>query len=200
MKFKKGCLIEVLTRENHPYESWYPAEMMSVDDGNYIVKYDLIMDQKGEHLLERVPIEHVRPRPKHGKKKTWMVGDIAEVFDNHCWRIGKVAKVLKNDSFVIRLFGSIQLKEFHKSSLRIQQTWHNNKWLIVGKDGYNVQICSNHNSRCSQRLKGLRRVVKGERHSGVQNGRECIKRALSHQDEAARRGKQVLMGEMISHP
>lgn len=56
------------------------------------------------------------------------------MFDIQCWRIGKVAKVLKNnDSFVIKLFGSIQLKEFHVSSLRVRQAWHGNKWMVVGK-------------------------------------------------------------------
>ncbi|KAK6940763.1 Agenet-like domain [Dillenia turbinata] len=140
MKFKQGCLIEVLIGEDRPYNSWYPAEMMSVDDDNYIVKYELIMDQKGEHLVERVHKERVRPQPKHGKKTTWMVGDIAE-------------------------------------------------------DDYNVQTCSNHYSRHSQRLKGPQRVVKEERHSGNQNGQECIERALNHQVITRKRNKVEYLGQ-----
>ncbi|XP_039039322.1 uncharacterized protein LOC120177167 [Hibiscus syriacus] len=45
-----------------------------------------------------------------------------------------VAKVLNNGNrVVIKFFGSIQLKEFHVSSLRIRQAWHGNKWIVTGR-------------------------------------------------------------------
>jgi hypothetical protein len=83
--------------------------------------------------MEKVREEDVRPQPPHKKRKRWMVGDVAEIFDFQCWREGKIAKVLNNNLFVVRLFGSIQLKEFHESSIRIQQAWHNNNWSVIGK-------------------------------------------------------------------
>ncbi|KAG4174519.1 hypothetical protein ERO13_A11G126101v2, partial [Gossypium hirsutum] len=61
----------------------------------------------------------VRPLPLSVNGKRWVVGDIVKVFDTQCWRVAKVAKVLNNSSrFVIKFFGSIQLKEFHASIIR----------------------------------------------------------------------------------
>ncbi|PON54417.1 EMSY N-terminal [Parasponia andersonii] len=40
-------------------------------------------------------------------------------------------KVLRNGRLVIKFFGFIQLKEFHVSSLRTHQVWHENKWSVM---------------------------------------------------------------------
>uniref|UniRef100_J3LTP7 Uncharacterized protein n=1 Tax=Oryza brachyantha TaxID=4533 RepID=J3LTP7_ORYBR len=54
----------------------------------------------------------------------WIIGDVTEVFDRNIWKLGKIAKMLKNNYFVIRLADCIQLKEFHISSLRVPAAPH----------------------------------------------------------------------------
>lgn len=127
--------MEVLKKENDPCGCWFPGIVASADGNNCIVRYKGVINNKGEPVVERVHGEDVRPRPPIEKGEGWKVGDIAEVFDIQCWRVAKIVKVLKNVHFVVRLFGSIQLREFHKSNLRIRQAWHNNKWSVVGKVG-----------------------------------------------------------------
>ena len=126
--------MEVLRREHDPCGSWFTGNILSADGDNYIVRYRLLMDHGGKQVVEKVQGKDVRPLPPSVKGKSWAVGDIVEVFDIQCWRVGKVAKLFKNNNrFVIKFFGSIQLKEFHASSLRIRQAWHGNKWMVIGK-------------------------------------------------------------------
>uniref|UniRef100_A0ACD5WFS8 Uncharacterized protein n=1 Tax=Avena sativa TaxID=4498 RepID=A0ACD5WFS8_AVESA len=49
----------------------------------------------------------------------WIIGDVTEVLDHNTWKLGKIAKIVENNYFVIRLADCIQLKEFHISSLRV---------------------------------------------------------------------------------
>ncbi|CAK7346506.1 unnamed protein product [Dovyalis caffra] len=143
MKFKEGNLVEVLRREHEPCGSWFPGSVVSAR-GNYCkIRYESFSDNKGEPVMEKVHKEDVRPQPPHKQRKRWMVGDVAEIFDFQCWREGKIAKVLKNNLFVVRLFGSIQLKEFHESNIRIQQAWHNNNWSVIGKVAQNKEYTKN---------------------------------------------------------
>ena len=41
------------------------------------------------------------------------------MFEHNTWKLGKIAQIVKNDYFVIRIADCIQLKEFHISSLRV---------------------------------------------------------------------------------
>ncbi|KAK8711611.1 hypothetical protein V6N13_146887 [Hibiscus sabdariffa] len=144
MKFRKGNLVEVLRREHDPIGSWFTGEILSADADNYIVRYKLLVDQEAKLVVEMARGKDVRPLPPSVNGKSWAVGDIAEVFDIQCWRVAKVAKVLKNSNrFVIKFFGSIQLKEFHASSLRIRQAWHGNKWIVMGKVAENKDLAYN---------------------------------------------------------
>lgn len=134
MRFRKGSSVEVLRREHDPCGSWFTGNILSADGDNYIVRYKLVIDQKGKLVVEKVQGKDVRPLPPSVNDKIWAVGDVVEVFDTRCWRVGKVVMVLKNDNrFVIKFFGSIQLKEFNGSSLRIRQAWHDNNWMVIGK-------------------------------------------------------------------
>lgn len=134
MKFKVGSRVEVLRRNEEPCGSWFPAKILSKDGNKYTVRFELFLTVEGEPVLETAPEEYIRPFPPlvSGKKR-WVVGDIVEVFDLHSWRAGKVVKVLRNNYFVIRLYGSIQHKEFQISSLRVRQAWHNNHWVMIGQ-------------------------------------------------------------------
>lgn len=63
----------------------------------------------------------VRPNPPAfvQTRCKWIIGDVTEVLDCNTWKLGKIAKMLKNNYFVIRLADCVQLKEFHISSLRV---------------------------------------------------------------------------------
>ncbi|KAE8704037.1 hypothetical protein F3Y22_tig00110462pilonHSYRG00556 [Hibiscus syriacus] len=136
MNFRKGNMVEVLRREDDddPCGSWFTGKIVSASGENHVVRYKLLMDHKEKQVVEKVQRKDVRPLPPSVNGKSWAVGDVAEVFDIRCWKAGKVAKVLKNNHrFIVKLFGSIQLKEFHASSLRIRQSWDGKKWMAIGK-------------------------------------------------------------------
>lgn len=139
MKFKKENKVEVWRKSKEQMGSWFPGSITFADGDEYIVKYEHFLNLKGEPVVEKVCKEDVRPQPPETKEEKWMDSNITEVFDINCWRTGKVVKVLKNSRVVVKLSGSIQLKEFHQSSLRIRQAWKNNKWVVIGKiaDGEN---------------------------------------------------------------
>ncbi|XP_073004968.1 uncharacterized protein [Typha latifolia] len=133
MKFKDGDKVEICRKNDEPFSSWFPATILSLNKYRYTVRYELFLTTEGEPMVEKVYKEDVRPHPPPDNKKRWILGEVAEVFDLHSWRIGKIAKILKNSYFVVRLFGSIQLREFHISRLRVRQAWHNNRWVAIEK-------------------------------------------------------------------
>lgn len=134
MKFKEGDSVEVLRKNTELHGSWFPATISSVHGNRYAVKYEQFFAAEGEPVVEKVRREDVRPLPPpDGSRKRWALGETAEVFDLHSWRLGKVAKVLKNNCVVVRLFGSIQLREFHVSQLRVRQAWRDDRWVAIDK-------------------------------------------------------------------
>uniref|UniRef100_A0A2N9FX14 ENT domain-containing protein n=1 Tax=Fagus sylvatica TaxID=28930 RepID=A0A2N9FX14_FAGSY len=184
MRFKEGNLVEVLKNENDPCGCWFPGIVTSVDGNNYNVRYKGVLNHKGEPAVERVHGEDVRPRPSNEKGERWMIGDIAEVFDVQCWRVAKILKVLKNVHFVVKLFGSIQLREFHKSNLRIRQAWHNNKWSVVGKFHEIKQTANKDYSEQPQSLmcrappQGIHQGI----HLKVEDGKKHLKDRHNHNE------------------
>ncbi|XWS36352.1 hypothetical protein CRYUN_Cryun20dG0077800 [Craigia yunnanensis] len=156
MKFRKGNSVEVLRREHDPCGSWFTGNILSADGDNYIVRYKLLMDHGGKQVVEKVQGKDVRPLPPSVIGKSWTVDNIVEVFDIQCWRVGKVAKLFKNNNrFVIKFFGSIQLKKFHASSLRIRQAWHGNKWMVIGKVAQGKDLANNFTPKIPYRAGGL---------------------------------------------
>jgi len=134
MGFKEGSRVEVLRKKKEGYGSWFPAKILSRVGNVYTVRYELYLTRKGEPVVEKVQKEDVRPCPVPAYEgESWVLGDITEAFDLRSWRVGKVAKALQNNYFVVRLFGSSQLKKFHVSNLRVRQAWHTNTWIMLGK-------------------------------------------------------------------
>ncbi|RWW24935.1 hypothetical protein GW17_00010746 [Ensete ventricosum] len=134
MKFKEGDRVEVFRRNEEPYGSWFPSKVLSVDVVKCAVRCELSATPDGRPIIEKVHERDVRPCPPHVPgTEHWMVGDIVEVFDAHSWRVGKIAKVLNDDYVVTKIFGSIQLKEFHVSNLRSRRAWQNNHWVMINK-------------------------------------------------------------------
>ncbi|XP_020256149.1 uncharacterized protein LOC109833028 isoform X1 [Asparagus officinalis] len=141
MRFKEGSRVEVLRNKKEAYGSWFPARTLSKVGNMYTVRYELCLTSKGEPMIEKVPEEDIRPCPLLvNEGESWAVGDIAEAFDLCCWRVGKIAKIFRDNCCVVRLFGSIQLKKFHVSDLRVRQAWRNNRWISLGKAFENKEI------------------------------------------------------------
>ncbi|KAE8730665.1 guanine nucleotide-binding protein subunit gamma 1-like [Hibiscus syriacus] len=158
MNFRRGDSVEVLRREDDddPCGSWFTGNIVSADGENYVVRYNLLMDHRGKQAMEKLQGKDVRPLPPSVNGKSWVVGDVAEVFNIRSWKVGKIAKVLKNnDRFVIKLFGSIQLKEFHASSLRIRQAWDGKKWMVIGKVAQCKDLTNNFAPKFRNRASGL---------------------------------------------
>ncbi|KAK8693934.1 hypothetical protein V6N13_071501 [Hibiscus sabdariffa] len=177
MKFRKGSLVEVLRREHDLCGSWFPGEILSTDGDNYIVRYNLLEYHEAKRVTVKVRGKDVRPLPPSVNGKSWAVGDIAEVFDIQCWRVAKVAKVLKNGNwFVIKFFGSIQLKEFHASNLRIRQAWHGNRWIVTGKVAENKNLANSFTPEIPFRA--------GRLHFGETMRSRARNREGQHKDEA----------------
>ncbi|KAL5209478.1 hypothetical protein ABZP36_005101 [Zizania latifolia] len=63
----------------------------------------------------------------------WIIGDVTEVLDHNTWKLGKIARMLTNNYFVIRLADCIQLKEFHISSLRVPAAPHSRRFSVADK-------------------------------------------------------------------
>ncbi|KAL5702163.1 hypothetical protein ACHQM5_027411 [Ranunculus cassubicifolius] len=140
MIFRKGNAVEVLRRREQ-YEGWFPGVIVSADRYKSTVRYDLFRNCEGDSVVEDVCNQNIRPNPPSGKEgERWMAGRAAEVLDLHCWRVGKVVKVLNNNRFVIRLSGSIQLKEFQRADLRVMQAWRSNKWFMIEKAGEQTNV------------------------------------------------------------
>ncbi|MQL80771.1 hypothetical protein Taro_013220 [Colocasia esculenta] len=167
MKFKKGKPVEVLRRQDQSCGSWFPARIISVDAQGYTVRFEHFWTAEGEQVVEKVHLVDVRPCPPIiVNERGWAVGDIVEVFDLHSWRVGKVAKVLRNNRFVVGLLESIQLKEFHSSIVRDLQSWLDGKWVRIEKGNEEKQI-----SRCSRKL-----------HSGVMvEHQESFNKEICHE-------------------
>ncbi|CAL9038898.1 unnamed protein product [Musa banksii] len=147
MKFKEGDRVEVLRRKEEQYDSWFPAKISFVHSSTYTVRYELFLTSDKRSVVETVHEEDVRPCPSlPSGKKWWTAGDITEVLDLCSWRAGKVVKVLKNDRVVIKLFGSIQLKEHPVSDLRVPQAWQNNRWIMIDQ-GSGGKHSSSNNAR-----------------------------------------------------
>ncbi|XP_038717783.1 uncharacterized protein LOC120010924 [Tripterygium wilfordii] len=151
MKLKERNKVEVLRQEREPCGSWHPGIIVFVDGDDYVVRYRFLTDQKGTPVMEKVQGVDVRPLPPQKMGKRWKVGDVVEVFEKQRWRVGKVMNMLANDRFVVRLHGSIHLKEFHGSNVRLRQFWESNTWSAIGKVAQNKEFA---NGRTGKNRKG----------------------------------------------
>ncbi|XP_042489061.1 DUF724 domain-containing protein 3-like isoform X2 [Macadamia integrifolia] len=181
MKFREGNTVELLRTKLDPCGSWFTGKIVEVNGDWYTVRYDLLLNHEGEPLVEKVHKDDVRPLPPFTRKERWVNGDIAEVFDIHSWRFGKVAKVMNKNRFVVRLFGSIQLREFCGSDLRVRQVWRNNKWVEIVKVGRDKQMnnkVTQYSSKYSQGFlvyEDLQQGIQEETYSIERNWQDHIK-------------------------
>ncbi|XP_057959293.1 uncharacterized protein LOC131151859 [Malania oleifera] len=134
MRFKKGSKVEVLNKTEVPSGSWRCGEIISGNGHNYSVRYDCSSGLTSEAVVERVSRKTIRPSPPLvDGVKSWMVGDVVEVFNDFCWKIARVLTLIGGGCYFVRLLGSRQELSIHKSNIRLRQSWQDDKWVVIGK-------------------------------------------------------------------
>lgn len=134
MRYRKGSIVEVLSKSEVPLCSWRCAEIICGNGHNYTVKYKMDHGASDEAAVERVSRKSIRPRPPPVEKlENWVPGDVVEVFQNFSWKMAIVSKVLGKNCFLVRLVGSYLEFEVSKIDIRARQSWESGKWFVIGK-------------------------------------------------------------------
>lgn len=129
MKFKKGDRVEVM---NH-------------------VKYDSYLGLTSEQTGGTMSRMFIRPCPPLVPgADCYAAGNIVEVLHEYSWKTAAVLKVLEgkkgnrasmfhrqasdtNNQYLVRLLGHSEKLVVSKSNMRMAQTWHDDKWTLMGK-------------------------------------------------------------------
>ncbi|KAL8499303.1 hypothetical protein ACS0TY_022327 [Phlomoides rotata] len=165
MRFKIGDNVEVMNNKDVPV-SWRTAEILSASGHTYTVQYDYYPDMVKDPDLEIVPRKFVRPRPPPAQGvESFMTGDIVEVFYQHSWKIAAILNILQarkginkkktnltvaafQDQYLARLLGCSQELVVDRSNIRVRQSWHDGKWILMGKSFRDVIAIEPSNSNC----------------------------------------------------
>lgn len=123
--------MEVLSNKGIPSGAWRCAEIMCGNGHHYTIRYDGYAGVADD--TERVCKKVIRPCPPREISENWAPGDVVEVLDNFSWKMAKVSKVLGKKHFFVRLLGSSIEFKVHKFEIRVRKSWHDGKWVIIGK-------------------------------------------------------------------
>ncbi|KAF6168004.1 hypothetical protein GIB67_020574 [Kingdonia uniflora] len=142
MIIKKGDKVEVLSKKEVPLGYWCCAEIISGNGHTYKVRFDCSPGATDTGVTERVPRKVIRPCPPPVEvSDDWVPGDVVEVFENECWKVGAISKVIGRNRFFVRLLGSSYELRVHKSYLRMRQSWQDDGWILTGKGSGNREDC-----------------------------------------------------------
>ncbi|XP_074576576.1 uncharacterized protein LOC141833077 isoform X2 [Curcuma longa] len=133
MRFKKGTKVEVWNRREVPSGSWWSAEIISGNGHTYSVKYDGYPTDSNL-AVDRVPRKAIRPCPPSEDLKELSIGDVVEVFDNNSWKLAEVLMIIDKKYCSMMLLESLKELQIHKSYIRRQLSWQDNKWTVIHKD------------------------------------------------------------------
>lgn len=171
MRFKTGEKVEVMNNKEVPV-SWRSAEILSRSGDTYTIQYGFYPGMASKQLVEMVSRKFVRPCPSSLQDmKSFITGDIIEVFHQHSWKIAVVLNVLggkkeskKNkirckvstfkNQYLVRLLGCSEELAIDRSNIRMRQTWHDGKWVPMGKIpqvGDDVIVSKPSTSTCCQK-------------------------------------------------
>ncbi|KAJ8640575.1 hypothetical protein MRB53_017269 [Persea americana] len=139
MRFRKGSNVEVLNKGELPSGAWRPAEIILGNGRHYRVRYYQPPSNRDGAVFERVPRKAIRPCPPV-RGEIWGAGDMVEVFDNNLWKTSKVLRPLDSNYFLVRLFGPTLEIRVRKSHIRVQQSWQDDQWVVIGQ---NSRSCEN---------------------------------------------------------
>ncbi|XP_023736021.1 uncharacterized protein LOC111883923 isoform X1 [Lactuca sativa] len=134
MKYKKGSMVEVLTKENFCHHSWRCAKILSKNSHNYTVTYDIYPGFTNKEDIEQISMKSIRPYPPLLElPESCVPGYVVEVFHNLSWKMAIVLKAFNWDQFVVRLVGSSHELKVTKSELRVPQSFQNGEWIVIDK-------------------------------------------------------------------
>lgn len=150
MRFKTGDKVEVMNNKEVPV-SWRTAEILSGNCHTYTLQYDYFPGMARDRLVEMVSRKFMRPFPPLVQGvESFITGDIVEVFYQYSWKIAVILNVLggKKESkkkkihvkvavfqnqYLVRLLGCSEELVIDRSNIRMRQTWHDDKWILMGK-------------------------------------------------------------------
>ncbi|THG07766.1 hypothetical protein TEA_022003 [Camellia sinensis var. sinensis] len=139
VRYKKGRIVEVLSKNEVPSGSWHCAEIICGNGHNYTVRYEMGPAATDEAIVERVSRKSISPCPPPVKlSENCVPGDVAEVFQNFSWKMATVSKVLGRNCFLVRLLGSSHEFKVSKVDLRVRQSWQGGKWFMIGKSSAKI--------------------------------------------------------------
>ncbi|KAL6547598.1 hypothetical protein OROHE_009303 [Orobanche hederae] len=171
MRFKIGDKVEVMNDNEVPV-SWHTAEVLSISGHKYLVKYDSNFSTSSNRITEMVSRKFVRPCPPLVEGvDSYVAGDIVEVFCQYSWKVGAVLNILGGrketkgnrnhrqaaalqKQYLVRLLGWSQDLVIDSSCIRMRRTWHDDKWILMGKSsqsGVDVIASKPSTSNCFQR-------------------------------------------------
>ncbi|XP_073016015.1 uncharacterized protein [Primulina eburnea] len=155
MIFRKGDNVEVMSKKEGPV-SWRFAEVLSCKGHSVCLRYDLFPGGEKELMVETVSREFVRPDPPLVQGlENCISGDIVEVFYQCSWNIAAIVKYMGSkrenmsnkiyrpaasfqNKYLVRIIGSSKELIIDQSNIRLRQTWHHGKWVLIGM---NSQMC-----------------------------------------------------------
>lgn len=150
MRFQTGDMVEVMNSKEVPV-SWRVAEILSRSGDTYTIQYVCYPGMAKKLLVEVVPRKLLRPCPSSLQSvKSFITGDIVEVFHQYSWKIAVVLNVLggKKESrnnkiyhkvstcknrYLVKLLGCAKELAIDRSKIRMRQTWHDGKWAPLTK-------------------------------------------------------------------
>ncbi|KAL2472435.1 Plant Tudor-like RNA-binding protein [Abeliophyllum distichum] len=132
MRYKRLGNVEVMNKRDTPV-SWRNAKILSGNGHTYTVQYDCYPGTASKLTVERVSRKFIRPCPPMQGIENCVAGDIVEIFDGISWKLATILKVLHGYQCLVRLLGSSQELNVNRSNTRMRQTWHDDKWIVIGK-------------------------------------------------------------------
>ncbi|XP_068343789.1 uncharacterized protein [Pyrus communis] len=134
MRFKRGSIVEVLSKKEMPSGCWCSAKIICGNGHNYTVRYDGYEGNADNAVVERVSRDAIRPCPPSLEVSGNLVpGDVIEFLDNFSWKMAAITKVLGKECFLIRPVGSSRQYKVGKFEIRVRQFWQDDKWVVIGK-------------------------------------------------------------------
>ncbi|CAN8273232.1 unnamed protein product [Cochlearia groenlandica] len=155
MRFRKGSKVEVFSNKETPYGAWRCAEIISGNGHTYNVRYNsfqLAHYEEAVTVTERVQRKIIRPCPPQVAVERWGAGDLVEVLENFCWKAATVREELCGKYYVVRLLGTLADYTLHKVSLRVRQSWEDERWVAIGKVSGSMKSSTLTGSEVHQKL------------------------------------------------
>ncbi|KAI4380434.1 hypothetical protein MLD38_006627 [Melastoma candidum] len=173
IRFTQGTKVEVLNMKDPPFGSWRCAEIFSGDGRTYMVRYYCSNSAAVKNTLGRVSHKFIRPyQPLLDISRTWVPGEVVEVFDNFSWKMGNVSRVSGGNYFLVQLLGLSQVIRTCTPYIRARRSWQDGQWTLIGPGSITLERTKG--SRCREVID----VETRNYFSGARRRRACHRQCL----------------------